>query len=372
MCVLIRCMVGLSLVTITSQNLFDFMSQTCSLWILLFLMCSPMNFLWVIQRVALDRPSTIVITNEMALKYFGKENPVGKALTLSGGWAEGEYEVTGIIKEVPQNSHFTFDFLINIHNLLQNEQYKNDDGWGWSNFVTYVQLHPQADLKAAHDKMPAFIEKYRGKDLAESNSKVTLTLQPIRDIHLRPGLDNESSATTSVNTIYFFILISIFILAIAWVNYINLATARAMERAREVGVKKSVGAYKSQLISQFFFESVLVNFLGVALAVLLATALLPFLGDIVEKNFSFDFSDIRLWLILTLLFLLGSFVSGIYPAFVLSSFNPTAVLKGECGKNWRRDVPSKSVGDISICLFIIIDCRNLCSLPSDHVFTNAG
>ncbi len=171
-----------------------------------------------------------------------------------------------------------------------------------------------------------------GKDLAESNSKVTLTLQPIRKIHLHPGLDNESSATTSVNTIYFFILISIFILAIAWVNYINLATARAMERAREVGVKKSIGAYKGQLISQFFFESVLVNFLGVALAVLLATALLPFLSDIVEKNFSFDFSDIRLWLILTSLFLLGSFVSGIYPAFVLSSFNPTAVLKGSVEK----------------------------------------
>ncbi len=163
MCVLIRCMVGLSLVTITSQSLFDFMNQTCSLWILLFLMYLPMNFLLGDPGVALDRPSTIVITNEMALKYFGKENPVGKALTLSGGWAEGEYEVTGIIKEVPQNSHFTFDFLINIHNLLQNEQYKNDDGWGWSNFVTYVQLHPQADLKAAHDKMPAFIEKYRGK-----------------------------------------------------------------------------------------------------------------------------------------------------------------------------------------------------------------
>ena len=186
---------------------------------------------------ALDRPSTIVITNEMALKYFGKENPIGKTLSLSG-WSPGEYEVTGIIKEVPQNAHFTFDFIINIHNLLQNDQYKNDDGWGWSNFVTYIQLHPNADVKAVHDKMPAFVQKYRGKEMAESNSKLSLALQPVRNIHLRPGLDNESSATTSVNTIYFFIMISIFILAIAWVNYINLATARAMERGREVGVKK--------------------------------------------------------------------------------------------------------------------------------------
>lgn len=283
-------------------------------------------------RTALDRPSTMVITKEMAVKYFGKEeNPVGKTLSLSG-WAEGEYEITGIIKEAPQNSHFAFDFLINIHNLLQNEQYKNDDGWGWSNFVTYVQLHPQADLKAAHDKMPAFIEKYKGKNLTESNSKQTLTLQPIRNIHLHPGLDNESSATTSIDTIYFFILISIFILAIAWVNYINLATARAMERAREVGVKKSVGAYKSQLITQFFFESVLVNLFGVVLAVFFANALLPVLSTIVEKNFAFDFSDPRLWIILVVLFLVGSFVSGIYPALVLSSFNPTTVLKGSVEK----------------------------------------
>jgi putative ABC transport system permease protein len=282
--------------------------------------------------VALDRPSTIVITNEMARKYFREEDPVGKVLTLSGGWAEGEYEVTGVIKEVPQNAHFTFDFLINIHNLLENGQYKNDDGWGWNNFVTYVQLHPGANLKAVNDKLAAFVEKYRGKDLAQSNSKQTLWLQPIRDIHLHPGLDNESSATTSVSTIYFFIVISIFILAIAWVNYINLATARAMERAREVGVKKSIGAYKGQLITQFFCESVLVNFLGVGLAVLLAIGLLPLLSNIVEKDFAFDFGDFRLWLIITTLFLLGSFISGIYPAFVLSSFNPAAVLKGSVEK----------------------------------------
>jgi putative ABC transport system permease protein len=282
---------------------------------------------------ALDRPSTMIITQPMAEKYFGKNaEVVGKVLTLSGGWAEGEYEITGVIEEVPQNSHFTFDFLLNIHNLLLNDQYKRDDGWGWTNFVTYVQLHPNADLKAVHAKMPAFIKKYRGEDLSKSNRTQELILQPIRDIHLRPGLEYESSATTSVNTIYFFILISIFILAIAWVNYINLATARAMERAREVGVKKSVGAYKSQLISQFFFESVIVNLIGVTLAVFMAIALLPILSDIVEKDFSFDFGDPRLWIMLVSLFLIGSFVSGAYPAFVLSSFNPATVLKGSMEK----------------------------------------
>ncbi len=284
-------------------------------------------------NTALDNPKSVVITKKTADKYFKKdEDPLGKILQLSGGWADGDYEVTAVISEVPQNSHFTFDFLFPTHNLLQNDQYKHDDGWGWNNFHTYIELNPHADVKKLEAKMAAFIQKYRGKDLAESNSKDVLTFQPILDIHLNPGLNYETSATVSVNTIYFFVIIAIFILAIAWINYINLSTARAMERAREVGIKKAVGALRGQLIFQFVFEAVLVNALGVAIAVLIAIGLLPALGEIVGKNFSFDFADPRFWLILMGLFVLGSFVSGAYPAFVLSSFNTTEVLKGKSEK----------------------------------------
>ena len=281
------------------------------------------------MNTALDEPNSIVLTRKAALKYFGNDdNPVGKVMKVSGGWADGDYEVTAVLKDVPQNSHFYFEFLFPIHNLLKSGQYTSDDGWGWNNFVTYIELFPNTDLIELEKKFPAFIEKYRGKDLAESNGKQILGLQPILDIHLSPGLDYETSPTISSNTIYFFIIISIFILSIAWVNYINLSTARAMERAREVGIKKSIGALKSQLISQFIFESVLVNFLGVVLAALMAVALLPVLGDIVGKDLSFDFTDLRFWLILFGLFTIGSFISGIYPAFVLSSFKITTVLKG--------------------------------------------
>jgi putative ABC transport system permease protein len=177
--------------------------------------------------------------------------------------------------------------------------------------------------------MPAFIDKYRGKDLAESKSRIELKFQPILDIHLSPGLDYESSATISANSIYFFVIISIFILAIAWINYINLSTARAMERAREVGIKKALGVFKKQLVLQFIFESLLVNFLGVVAAVFIAMALLPVLGNIVGKELDFDFSDYRFWTILVTLFLSGTFVSGAYPAFVLSSFNTVQVIKGK-------------------------------------------
>ncbi len=285
------------------------------------------------SNTALDDPGSVVITRKTAERYFGKnENPVGKVMQVSGGWADGDYQVTAVIENVPQNSHLSFDFLFPTHNLLMSGQYKQDNGWGWNNFVTYVELNSHADVKAVEAKLPAFIDKYRGKDLAESNGKLTLILQPIRDIHLNPGYANESSPTVSTNTIYFFIVISIFILAIAWINYINLSTARAMERAREVGIKKAIGAYRSQLISQFIFESVLVNFLGVAIAVLIAVALLPVLGGIVGKDFSFDFVDPRFWMILMGLFLVGSIISGGYPAFVLSSFNTTEVLKGKSEK----------------------------------------
>ena len=280
-------------------------------------------------NTALDKPNSIILTKKSASRYFTRdEDPLGKIVQLAGGWSDGGYEVTAIIEDVPGNSHLSFEFLLPIHNLLESEQYTGDDGWGWNNFITYVELHPHTDVAKVEEKLPALIDKYQGKDLAESNSKNVLALQPIRSIHLTPGLNHESGSTTSYDTIYFFIIISIFILTIAWINYINLSTARAMERAREVGIKKAVGAYRSQLISQFACESLLVNFLGVVIAVLIAMGLLPLLGEIVNKNLSFDFTDVRFWGILMGLFLVGSLISGAYPAFILSSFNTTEVLKG--------------------------------------------
>jgi putative ABC transport system permease protein len=284
-------------------------------------------------NTALDKPNSIVLTEKMASRYFKKdEDPLGKLLQLSGGWAEGAYEITAVIENNPENSHFTFDFVLPTHNLLTNPQYQGDDGWGWNNFNTYVELEPHVSRTALEEKLPALVEKYQGDDLAQSNSKRVYSLQPIREIHLTPGLRHEPNSTISVNTIYFFVLISIFILAIAWINYINLSTARAMERSREVGIKKSIGAFRSQLLAQFIFESVLVNLLSVAIAVTLTLVLLPVLGGIVGKELAFDFTDYRLWLVVAALFVFGSIISGLYPAYMLSSFKITEVLKGKSGK----------------------------------------
>lgn len=284
-------------------------------------------------NTALQKPNSIVITEKIVSRYFkAGEDPLGKTFQISGGWSDGTYEITAVIKNTPENSHFPFEIVMPIHNLLQNGQYQNDDGWGWNNFVTYVESEEKADHKSIEEKLPALVEKYQGDDLAKSNSKRIYSLQPIREIHLTPGYRHESNATISTNTIYFFLLISAFILAIAWVNYINLSTARAMERAREVGIKKSIGAFRSQLLMQFIFESILVNLLSVIIAVCIALGLLPLLGEIVGKTLVFDFTDYRFWLILTGLFVVGSFISGLYPAYMLSSFKITEVLKGKSGK----------------------------------------
>ena len=281
-------------------------------------------------KTALQKPNSIVITEKIASRYFkDSEDPLGKLFKINGGWADGTYEITAVIKNVPDNSHLTFDMVMPMHNLLQNGQYKQDDGWSWNNFVTYGELEQNVDYKATEKKFEALVEKYQGEDIAKSNSRPVYSLQPIREIHLTPGFRHESNSTTSFTTIYFFLTISVFILAIAWVNYINLSTARAMERAREVGIKKSIGAFRSQLLMQFVFESVLVNLLSVIIAVCMALGLLPLLGEIVGKNLVFDFTDYRFWAILTGLFVIGSFISGLYPAYLLSSFKITEVLKGK-------------------------------------------
>jgi putative ABC transport system permease protein len=276
---------------------------------------------------ALDDPNSLVITRSTAKKYFGDADPLGKTLKLAGGWEDGDYAVAAVIEDVPQNSHFVFDVLLPLHNIFSRDQYKKDDGWSWNNFVTYVQLNDNATRESAQQKLPGLAKRNIDVRHKESGISTHLELQSLRDIHLNPGLRHDGD-TVSRSTIYFFGLIAVFILVIAWINYINLSTARALERAREVGIKKAIGAFRRELIVQFLFESVVINLIGIALAVGLAVTLLPILGGIIGKRLSFDFTDLRLWFTLTCLFITGSFASGMYPAFVLSSFKITTGLKG--------------------------------------------
>lgn len=277
---------------------------------------------------ALNDPSSIVLTNTVAQKYFGHEYPIGKELTLAGGRMRGTYTVTAIIEDVPQNSHLTFNILVPMHNMLLTHQYSRDDGWGSNNFTTYIELKEHATSGSVEEKLPGISDRWINPKWEKYSLRQELHLQPLRDIHLHPGMLVDVE-TVSRSTIYFFGLIAAFILLIAWINYINLSTARAMERAREVGIKKTIGALRVELITQFFTESALINFMAIVVALVLTAGLLPVMGDIIGKNLVFAYADARLWIILAVLFIVGTLASGIYPAFVLSGFKITQVLKGQ-------------------------------------------
>lgn len=281
-------------------------------------------------KTALSAPKNIVLTESMVEKYFGQGvDPMGKILKVDGGWSRGDYQVTGVVKDVPANSHMEFDFLLPMSDVLANRQYQNDDGWGWNNFITYVRLIPGADTTAVMEKMAAAYDKIHGEDLRSEDRQVFPKLQPVDRIHLYSSPNGTPSKEGKADTLSFFVLIGIFILLIAWVNYINLSTARAMIRAREVGIRKSIGALRIQLIQQFLLESLMVNLIAVLLAVGIAQLLMPVLSDLLGKDLSLTYQDnTKFWLGLVVLFLVGAFLSGLYPAFVLSGFKPISVLKG--------------------------------------------
>ena len=238
-------------------------------------------------QTALDQPNAIVLTETAALKYFGNEHQIlGKILKISGSWwTNGDHVVTAVIKNVPSASHFKFEFLISTHTLLQSEFYRSSDGTSTEgNFVTYIELNEKADLKAVQDKLPAFLEKYQGDELKRIEAKATMFLQPLTAIHLTPGYNLEMSPTIGVNTLYFFIAVSILVILLAWTNYINISTARATERGKEVGIKKAIGVQRYELVSQFMTESLLVHVTSGLFAVGFAYLLLPFIGEMVNKE----------------------------------------------------------------------------------------
>ncbi len=272
---------------------------------------------------ALTGANSIVLTETVARKYFGNENPIGKELTIHDNWP-GIYSVSAVIEDLPSNTHFNFKVLMPLHNILQSEYYRNQNA-RWDNFHTYLELYEHADKSQLDSKIPAFIKNYRGEDQT-INAKSELQFQSLLDIHYSPDLNRQDSHRTQI---YFFVLIAIFILVMAWINYINLSTARAIERAREVGVKKALGVLRTQLISQFVFEAVLINLISVMISIVFAWLMLPVLNAVTGQSFEFDLLQPKFWGLLMVLFAIGSLASGFYPAFVLSSYKTTEVIKGK-------------------------------------------
>lgn len=281
---------------------------------------------------ALDGPKKAVITQRAAKKYFGDEDPMGKILIWDSQWLSPEFIVTGIIEDVPDNSHIKFDVLLSFQTLVDATEGEAEKAWGWYDFNTYVQLTDGADPIAFNKKFDEHLHKVRAEEFANRNFRQEFPLQALADIHLKSDLLQESEPQENGNaqSIYFLGILAVFILVIAWVNYINLASAKSMERAKEVGVRKVMGAFKRNLIFQFIIESILINFMAVLLSVGLVVLSLPYFNTITGSPLTLGLIfNSGTWAIVIGVFFIGAFLSSLYPAFVLSSFKPIAVLKGK-------------------------------------------
>ena len=285
-------------------------------------------------QTVLVEPFTIAISESYAKRYFGEEDPMGKMLRLQDDDFNDELcKVTGVFKDIPYNSHLKFDVLISYNTLYNRGDFakqRYDLTWGRKDFYTYILVKEGTDPAQLTAKFPAIIDKY-SPGLEAQNRKDAFILQPLLNIHLHSDLAEEAEPNGNARVVYFLLIITCFILVIAWINYVNLSTARSMERGREVGVRKALGAFRHQLIKQFLFESLLVNLGAILIASLLVSLfLLPF-NTLTGLQFSWVsfWSQAWVWGLLATLFLAGTLLSGLYPAFILASFRPASVLKGK-------------------------------------------
>ena len=282
---------------------------------------------------ALEEPQSIVITQHVAKKYFGEEDPLGKILSITNM----DFKVTGVMQDVPENSHLKFDVLVSLATLR--EDFRNV--WTWPEFYNYILLKEGADPAAVQEKIPPFLNKYLGKIWEEHKFKSDIYLQPLTDIHLKSDLTFEQDINSSERTVYFLSLLGLFVLTIAWINYVNLSTAKSMERSKEVGLRKVSGATKTQLVTQFFFDAFVVNVLAVLLAAAMLIVAMPYFEGLTGKDISGVLQSagawysLKFWAIALGALALGIIVVGVYPALVLSSFNPALVLKGKFLKSQR-------------------------------------
>ncbi len=326
-------------------------------------------------KTALKEPYSIVISEKMSQKYFGEDNPLGKIISL-GEWHD--FRVSGVFREIPQNSHFRFLFLA----LFSDYASSHFDQWGISNYWTYILVSDNFSADIFEEKIPQFVQKYRGKE-SWAVYRSTYPLQALKRIHLHSHLRGEIGANSSMGTLYIFSAIAVFILLIACLNYINLSTARYVTRTKEVGLRKVIGATRPQLIKQFLGETFLLSFIALPLSLMLAELFLPLFNSLSGKILSIHYFDNMLFLPgLAAIIVCVGFASGIFPAFFISALKPVTALRGRLRANSRGSALRKSliVSQFSISILFIISTlivfsqlnhmRNMnLGLDKEHVVT---
>ena len=306
----------------------------------------------------LNRPNTLVITRSIAMKYFGSTDVVGKTLQVFD--PPQQFAVDGVIEDFPANSHIRFTILASFTST----QLSRNTIWVSNNVYTYIKISKSSNAKNIEDGMAAIVDKYVGPQLKQflgfdvsqmraSGNRYGYLLTPMTDIHLKSDLDFEFRPNGSMTTIYIFSVIALFLIIIASINFMNMATARASSRAREVGIRKVVGSQRADLIGQFLTESSLLTLISFLLGILLVFLALPYFNDIANKQLSIELINWGIFIpILLLLLVFISLASGGYPSFYLASFNPVSVLKGKLQMGIRGGWLRKSLVIIQFLITI--------------------
>ena len=305
---------------------------------------------------ALSPPNTVVLTEEMAAKYFRDEDPIGKIIELQDAGLKLALKVTGISRDIPENSHIKYDFLVSQQTLIDLRGRDNWENakWATAQFFTYLWLDKNMDQTSMEPMLASVTADF----IDWSPREVKLSLQPMLDIHLHSNLVQEMEANGDYNIIVALMLIVTFILIIGWINYVNLATAKTAARAKEVGLRKSIGAIKSQLVGQFMFESVLINLISFVIAILIVLLIAPWFESLIGRPFlDLVLEYPGLWLLLGGFVVLGSISASIYPSFILSSLDIVKSLKGNTLKASRKKFSLREglvVVQIFASLFLIV------------------
>lgn len=304
-------------------------------------------------KTALVTAYSVVLTEETAKKYFGDDDPIGKVLKFNN---QDDFTVTGVVENVPRNSHFAFDMLCSLETYFVINKHAREN-WFNFNLFTYLLLPEKYDHKELENKFPALVDKYMGKVIKGLGGELKYFLQPLTSIHLHSHLENELSGNSNILYVYIFSAIALFILFIACINFMNLATARSATRAKEVGMRKVIGAHKRELIRQFLGESFIYSFFSLIVALIIVQFALPLLRSISGTELRMNYAEMP-WLIpglLGLVFFVG-IIAGSYPALFLSSFQPANVLKGSlksgAGNKRFRNVLVVAQFIISVTLII--------------------
>lgn len=297
-------------------------------------------------KTALTNPHSIILTQSMAEKYFGDAPAIGKQLEVGEGDEQRTFQVTGITRDVPENSHIQFDGLISMSSIPRVRN--SEDSWIWTTFVTFGVLRPDADPAVVAEKvaavpgkyLEAFLQKYRGisyREFLDSGEEWNLYIQPLTDIHLRSNhVYSRLNETGDIQTIYILWLIGGLVLVLSLINFVNLSTARATTRAKEVGIRKVIGSDRKMLVFQFLTESTLIVLFSAIIGLFLAELLIPLVNQTLDISLTLNkLLAPGTMVLFCSLVLFIAFLGGLYPAFYLSAFRPSEVLKGKLGQGLK-------------------------------------